>query len=108
MLQLRHVQNCPDPFRSARTNQDQNRQGETHVREWDSEKMAEFLQEGLEIWAGEKHPDFEMRVAVSRQAEIRFENWKPEKTQAEALRAEIGEEIALVMEGIEPEDYLSE
>jgi len=80
----------------------------THVREWDSEKMAAFLQEGLEIWAGDRHPDFEMRVAVSRQAEIRFENWKPEKTQAEALRAEIGEEIALVMEGIEPEDYLSE
>jgi len=79
----------------------------THVREWDGEKMAAFLQEGLEIWAGDKHPDFEMRVAVSRQAEIRFEDWKPDKTQAEELRAEIGDEIALVMEGIEPEDYLS-
>jgi len=45
-----------------------------------------------------------MRVAISRQAEIRFENWKLEKKQTEELRAEIGE----VMEGIEPEDYLSE
>ena len=80
----------------------------THVREWDGEKLAAFLQEGLEIWAGDKYPDFEIRVAVSRQAEIRFENWKPDKTQAEELRAEIGDEIARVMEGIEPEDYLSE
>ncbi|UWX63303.1 hypothetical protein [Deinococcus rubellus] len=45
---------------------------------------------------------------MSRQARIRFENWKPEKKRAEVLRAEISEEIALVMEGIEPEDYLSE
>ncbi|WP_161884420.1 hypothetical protein [Deinococcus alpinitundrae] len=80
----------------------------THVREWDGEKMAAFLQEGLEIWAGDKYPDFEMRVAVSRQAEIRFENWKPDKQQAEELRAEIGAEISQVMEGIEPEDYLSD
>jgi len=80
----------------------------THVREWDGEKMAAFLQEGLEIWAGDKYPDFEMRVLVSRQAKIRFENWKPYKTQAGELRAEIGDEIALVMEGIEPENYLSE
>lgn len=70
--------------------------------------MAAFLQEGLEIWAGDKYPDFEMRVLVSRQAEIRFENWKPQKKEAEELRAEIGEEILRVMEGIEPEDYLSE
>ncbi|GAA3999887.1 hypothetical protein GCM10022631_08560 [Deinococcus rubellus] len=28
----------------------------THVREWDGEKMATFLQEGLEIWAGDKYP----------------------------------------------------
>ena len=82
--------------------------GVTRTREWNGEKLAAFLQEGLEIWAGDKYPDFEMRVAVSRQAEIRFENWKPDKTQAEELRAEIGDEIALVMEGIEPEDYLSE
>ncbi|GAA4002551.1 hypothetical protein GCM10022631_11520 [Deinococcus rubellus] len=80
----------------------------THTRKWDGEKLAAFLQEGLEIWAGDKYPDFEMRVAVSRQAEIRFENWKPEKKEAEELRAEIGEEISQVMEGIKPEDYLSE
>ena len=80
----------------------------THIREWDGEKMAAFLQEGLEIWAGDKYPDFEMRVAVSRQAEIRFENWKPEKQQAEELRAKIGEVIGQVMEGIEPENDLSE
>lgn len=49
-----------------------------------------------------------MRVIVSRQAEIGFENWKPEKKEAEELQAEIGEEISLVMEGIEPEEYLSE
>ncbi|WP_161883382.1 hypothetical protein [Deinococcus alpinitundrae] len=66
------------------------------------------MQAGLKIWAGDKYPDFEMRVAVSRQAEIRFENWKPDKQQAEELRAEIGAEISQVMEGIEPEDYLSE
>ncbi|GAA3999893.1 hypothetical protein GCM10022631_08570 [Deinococcus rubellus] len=45
---------------------------------------------------------------VSGQAEIRFENWKPEKKEAEELRAEIGEEVSQVMKGIEPEDYLSE
>ncbi|WP_161884517.1 hypothetical protein [Deinococcus alpinitundrae] len=49
-----------------------------------------------------------MRVALSRQAKICFENWKPDKTQAEELRAEIGDEISQLMEGIEPEDYLSE
>ncbi|AZI44367.1 hypothetical protein EHF33_15915 [Deinococcus psychrotolerans] len=80
----------------------------TRTRQWDGEKMAAFLQEGLEIWAADKYPEFEMRVATSRQAEIRFENWKPEKKDAEELRAEIGEQIGLVMEGIEPEDYLSE
>ena len=51
------------------------------------------MQEGLEIWTADKYPDFEIRVAVSRQAE---------------LRAKIGEEIGQVMEGIEPEDDLSE
>ena len=49
-----------------------------------------------------------MRVLVSRQAEIRFENWKPDKTEATELRQEIGEQISLVMEGIEAEDYLSD
>ena len=44
----------------------------SHIREWDGEKMAAFLQEGLEIWAGDTYPDFEMKVAVSRQAEIRW------------------------------------
>ncbi|TSA86169.1 hypothetical protein FNU79_08335 [Deinococcus detaillensis] len=81
---------------------------ESRTREWDGEKLAAFLQEGLEIWAGDKYPDFEMKVAVSRQAEIRFVNWKPDKTEAEELRAEIGEQISLVLEGIEPEDYLSD
>ncbi|AWN22232.1 hypothetical protein DKM44_02425 [Deinococcus irradiatisoli] len=80
----------------------------SRIREWDGEKLAAFLQEGLEIWAADKHPDFEMRVAVSRQAEIRFENWKPEKTRAAELRLEIGEQMSVVMEGIEAEDYLSE
>jgi len=42
--------------------------------------MAAFLQEGLKIWPAGKHSDFEMQVAVSRQAEV-------------------GDEIALVMEG---------
>lgn len=45
-----------------------------HVREWDGEKVAAFLQEGPEIWATDRHLDLEMNVAVSRQAEIRFEN----------------------------------
>ena len=76
----------------------------TLVCEWDGERLVAFLQESLEIWAVDKHPDFEVRAAVSRQAEIRSENWKPEKRQAEELRAEIGQ----VMEGIEPEDDLSE
>ncbi len=80
----------------------------THVREWDAEKIAAFLQEGLEVWAADKYPDFEMRRAVSCQGEIRFENRKPEKKHAEELRAEIGEEIGQIMEGTEPEDYLSE
>lgn len=82
--------------------------GVTRTREWNGEKLAAFLQEGLEIWAADRYPDFEMRVAVSRQAEIRFENWKPEKTQATELRQEIGEQISTVMEGIEAEDYLSD
>ncbi|WP_146202799.1 hypothetical protein [Deinococcus irradiatisoli] len=82
--------------------------GVTRTREWDGEKLAAFLQEGLEIWAADKHPDFEMRVLVSRQAEIRFENWKPDKKMAEDLRQEIGDQMSVVMEGIEAEDYLSE
>ena len=45
---------------------------------------------------------------MSRHAEIRFENWKPEKTQAAELRQEIGEQISSVMEGVEADDYLSD
>lgn len=97
---IRFVAPAPIKIKTSKT--------ESRTREWDGEKLAAFLQEGLEIWAGDKHPDFEIRVAVSRQAEIRFENWKPDKAEAEKLRAEIGEQISLVLEGIEAEDYLSE
>ncbi len=83
-------------------------QGVTRTREWNSEKLRAFLQEGLEVWAAEQYPDFELCVAVSRQVEIRLENWKPDKAQATEVRQAIGEQISLVMEGIEAEDYLSE
>jgi len=49
--------------------------------------------------------DLELQVVVAKASDIRF-NWKPENLGA--LREQIGELIATVMEDIEVDDFLSE
>ncbi|WP_407570750.1 hypothetical protein [Deinococcus altitudinis] len=79
--------------------------GVTRTRVWDGEKLAEFLQAGLEPLLSRMIDDLELQVVVAKTADIRF-NWKPEKIGE--LRAQIGELIGTVMEDIEPDEYLSE
>jgi len=80
-------------------------QGITRTRVWDGEKLAEFLQAGLEPLLSTMIDDLELQVVVAKASDIRF-NWKPENLGA--LREQIGELIATVMEDIEVDDFLSE
>ena len=83
--------------------------GLTHTREWKGDKLVATVQEGLDIWAAEYDPELEVRVILSRQAEIRFEGtWKPDRETASDLRQRIGETMSYVLEGIEAEEYLSD
>ncbi|ULH18139.1 hypothetical protein MF271_21930 (plasmid) [Deinococcus sp. KNUC1210] len=79
-----------------------------HVREWNIEKLVDFIQEGLEMAVAEQLPeqDLELQILVSTQPEIRFNGWKPEN--AGELRNTIGEMIGAVLENIEVDEYLSE
>ncbi|MGY2893168.1 hypothetical protein [Deinococcus sp. UYEF24] len=77
----------------------------TRTRVWDGEKLAEFLQAGLEPLLSKMIDDLELQVVVAKAADIRF-NWKPEKIGE--LREQIGELIGTVMEDIEADEYLSE
>lgn len=76
-------------------------------RTWDINKLTSFLQEELEIWTADLYPSVDIQVVESRQAEIRFDGWKPDKAEAARLRQAIGEQMAVILEGIEPDDYLS-
>jgi len=80
-------------------------QGITRTRVWDGEKLAGFLQAGLEPLLSTMIDDLELQVVVAKASDIRF-NWKPENLGA--LREQIGELIATVMEDIEVDDFLSE
>ncbi|UQN04986.1 hypothetical protein [Deinococcus sp. QL22] len=82
--------------------------GVSRTRDWNTDKLVGFLQEGLEIWAADAYPELELNVVDSRQAEIRFEGWKPDKESAAEMREAIGQQMGLVLEGIEPDEYLSE
>ncbi|WP_420594291.1 hypothetical protein [Deinococcus sp.] len=83
--------------------------GASHTREWNGDKLVATVQEGLELWAAEYDPELEVRVILSRQAEIRFEGtWKPDREMASDLRQRIGETMSYVLEGIEAEEYLSD
>ena len=83
--------------------------GVTHTREWNGDKLVATVQEGLEVWAADHDPELEVRVILSRQAEIRFEGtWKPDKETASDLRQQIGETMSDLLEGIEAQDYLSD
>jgi hypothetical protein len=77
----------------------------SRTRTWDEEKLAEFLQAGLEPLLSKMIDDLELLVVVAKAADIRF-NWKPENITE--LREQIGELIGTVMEDIEPDEYLSE
>jgi hypothetical protein len=82
--------------------------GISRTRDWDADKLVAFLQEGLEIWAADAYPELELAVVESHQAEIRFDGWKPDKEAAAEMREAIGEQMGMVLEGIEPDEYLSE
>ncbi|MFB9991578.1 hypothetical protein ACFFLM_06305 [Deinococcus oregonensis] len=82
--------------------------GLSRTRNWNTDKLVGFLQEGLEIWAFDAYPELELAVVESHQAEIRFDSWKPDKEQAAEMREAIGEQMGIVLEGIEPDEYLSE
>ncbi len=77
----------------------------TRTRVWDGEKLAEFLQAGLEPLLSKMIDDLELLVVVAKAPDIRF-NWKPEKITE--LREQIGQLIATVMEDIDADEYLSE
>ena len=77
----------------------------TRTRVWDGEKLATFLQAGLEPLLSKLVDDLELLVVVAKAPDIRF-NWKPENITA--LREQIGQLIGTVMEDIEAEEYLSE
>ncbi|WP_407569886.1 hypothetical protein [Deinococcus altitudinis] len=79
--------------------------GVTRTRVWDGEKLAEFLQTGLEPLLSKMVDELELQVVVAKTADIRF-SWKPEKIGE--LREQIGELIGTVMEDIEPDEYLGE
>ena len=75
------------------------------TRVWDGEKLAAFLQAGLEPLLSKMIDDLELLVVVAKAPDIRF-SWKPEKITE--LREQIGGMIGTVMEDIEADEYLSE
>ena len=77
----------------------------TRTRVWDGEKLAAFLQAGLEPLLSKMIDDLELLVVVAKAPDIRF-NWKPDKIGE--LREQIGQLIGTVMEDIEADEYLSE
>jgi hypothetical protein len=80
-------------------------QAVTHTRVWDGEKLAAYLQAGLEPLLSKMIDDLELVVVVAKAPDIRF-NWKPEGLTE--LREQIGQLIGTVMEDIEVDDFLSE
>ena len=76
----------------------------SRTRNWDEEKLATFLQAGLEPMLQQMIDDVSIEVVIAKASDIRF-SWKPEKIGA--LRDAIGELIGTVMEDIEVDEYLS-
>ena len=93
---IRFVPPAPITIKTSKTT--------THTRHWDDDKLTTLLQEHLEIGLADAGQALDVRVVTSRQAEIRFDGWKPDG--ADALRKVITELMGEAMADIDPEDYL--
>lgn len=60
--------------------------GVSRTRDWNTDKLVDFLQEGLEIWAADAYPELELNVVDSRQAGNLTKSWPPKCARLLASR----------------------